>query len=79
MSMFFTFLRPNFSREIRFGEKGNKPLDFIWEMGTPLLSKRGFPSPKPSPFPSTTWGCCPKTPRSFRPNSCLLYLVSCYH
>ena len=33
-----------------------------WERETPLLPKRGFPSPKPSPFPSTAWGYCPKTP-----------------
>ena len=36
-----------------------------WERETPLLPKRGFPSPKPSPFPSTAWGFTPR-PRSRR-------------
>ncbi|MDE6735933.1 MAG: hypothetical protein K2J50_00345 [Treponemataceae bacterium] len=32
------------------------------ERGTPSTRKRGFPPSKPPTFPSTAWGCRPKTP-----------------
>ena len=46
------------------------------EGDNPSTRKRGFSSPKPSPFPSTAWGCTPRPAAS----RCAAYRVlSCSH